>query len=90
MSVHRLNDAPVLDQVQEHWQKLMAVVLWKYHKGATLTLNVADFQAYQRDFEAGNALMFTHGHVDSIDLAIITAERAAVIAEHQKTQGGTA
>lgn len=90
MNVQRLNDAPVLDQVQEHWQKLMAVILWKYHKGETLTLTTADFQAYQRDFDAGNAIMFTHGHIDSIDLAIISAERAAAIAEHEKTQRGTA
>ena len=83
-----MNDAPVLDQVQEHWQKLMAVVLWKYHRGETVTLNAADFQGYQRDFDAGQAFMLTHGHYDSIELGIVDAERAKRIVEHDKTQRG--
>lgn len=90
MSLTRLNDAPVLDQLDGQWQRLMAIVLWKYHRGETLKLTVADMQAFQRDADAGEAVVFTHGHVDSIDLAVITEERARVLAAHDRTQRGTA
>lgn len=90
MSVHRLNDAPILDQVQEHWQKLMALVLWKFYRGETVKITHADMVAYQRDFDAGKAFLLTHGHYDSIDLAIIDAEAARALSEHQQTQTGHA
>lgn len=90
MSVKRLNDAPILDQLDGLWEKLVLALLWKYHPGETLRITAEDLKELRRASEAGSAVLFTHGHADPIELAVITAERAALLAAHDRTQRGNA
>jgi len=85
-----LNDAPILDQVREHWQKLLAIVVWKLApQGVTITHQ--DLVRFYADSAKKNLTLLTHGHRDSIDFKMVTREEAEQIAAHDaKTNRGRA
>lgn len=81
---NELNDAPILDQTREHWQKMLALVLFKVRKqyGAfQIKITVEDIEAMNAAY-GGNAVVFTHGHHDSIELSLVTQDQAQMIAAH--------
>jgi hypothetical protein len=80
-----LNDAAVLDQLREHWQKVAALIVWKLApRGLTLTFKDID------SFPPG-CVLFTHGHKDSIDFKIVTQAEAEQLAAHDaRTNRGCA
>jgi hypothetical protein len=81
---NELNDAPVLDQMREHWQKLLALVLWKARRDGRFEVKIStdDIEAMNAAF-GNNATIFTHATGDTIYLSLITKEQAELIAAHQ-------
>lgn len=77
-----LNDAPILDQTEGMRDKILLIALWKLNRGQIVkvsTQDIIDFNAAFND----QAVMFMHGHVDSIEVGVITMERAKELAAHQ-------
>lgn len=82
-----LNDAAILDQTREHWQKLAALILWKLTQGkSSVVITSADIQA----FADSQLILLTQGHYDSIEFGLVTPERASAIVAHNDTQKGRA
>lgn len=78
MSLEKLNDAPVVDQVAENAGKFLALVVWKLApKGVTITMK--DIER----FAAEGGIFFAHGHRESFDFKIVTPEEAARLAAHE-------
>lgn len=80
MTVHVMNDAPILDQVQEHWAKIAAFLLWKLSKDRPVNITAADIEQFGKD----NLTLVTHGHKDSIELMLVTPEAAQRMADHDR------
>lgn len=91
MSSKRLNDAPVLDQLDGQWQKIAMAVIFKLAgPGVRVSLHADDFAKLSEHYAPGIPVLFTHGHTDSIDLMVVDSASAMRIAEHQKaTQSET-
>jgi hypothetical protein len=77
-TMRRLNDAPVLDQLEGQWQKMFAIMLWKLAPQG-IEITAADIAA----FPPGRVL-FTHGHKDSFEFKIVTEAEARVIGAHEE------
>ena len=77
-----LNDAPILDQVREHWQKLLAVVVWKLARRKGVVITLKDFEAFRAESEATGLTLLTWGHRDSVEFRMVTREDAERIAAH--------
>lgn len=77
MTVKVMNpEAAILQQVQEHWMKLAALLVWKLARdGVTLTLD--DIQSFPQD-----RFLLTHGHRESIEFKLVTKEEAERLAAH--------
>lgn len=89
VSVREVNpDSTVLQQLDQQWQKIAAVLVWKLARSG-VTISGDDFEKFAQEGDAGQAVLFTHGHKDSIELSIVTAERARALAEYDAQQRGT-
>jgi hypothetical protein len=78
----QLNDAPILEQTDGLRDRLLLAALWKLNGGATVKLTDKDISDYLAAFN-NEPVMFLHGHVDSIEVGIVTMERAKDLAAHQ-------
>lgn len=79
--MQRLNDAPILDQTENMRDKLLMIALWKLNGDKIINISADDIKAFNAAHNDAATLM-VHGHKDSIDLGVITLERAAVLAAH--------
>lgn len=79
MTVKIMNpDAAVFGQLQEHWQKMAALIVWKLApKGVTITID--DIASFPQD-----RFLLTHGHKDSFEFKIVTKEEAERLAAHDE------
>ena len=91
MTTERLNDAPVLDQLEGQWQKIAMAVIFKFvGSGVRVNLHADDFMKLAEHYAPGIPVLFTHGHANSLDLMVIDHAAAMRIAEHQKsTESGS-
>lgn len=89
MTVHTVNpDSTVLNQLEDQWEKIVAIPVWKLARdGVRITLQ--DLESFAKETAAGDAVLFTHGHYDSFDFKIVTAQRAQELAEWDAKQRGT-
>lgn len=88
MANNELNDAAILDQMREHWQKLLMLVLWKTQgMDKAIRITSADIQAFA---DVEGITLFTHGHHDGFSLSLVTPEKAASLAEYDKKMRGSA
>jgi hypothetical protein len=77
MTVKVMNpDAAVLQQVQEHWMKICALLVWKLAPNG-VTLTEKDIASFPPDH-----VLLTHGHRDSFEFKLVTNDEAALIAAH--------
>lgn len=70
--------APILDQLEGNWEKIVAALVWKLGKG-NVTLTMKDLTEFPVD-----RVFLTHGHRDSIEFKLVTEEEAKRIVEHDK------
>ena len=90
MSTAKLNDAPILDQLDGYWEKMAAFLLHKLVKrGEQVVITLEDMKAMERDWPAG-AIIFCHGRTDSIALQLVTREDAERLAAHDAQMRGSA
>ena len=85
MTINKLNDAPILDQLDGQWQKMFVFLLYKFAKTEKIKITAQDMMECNEVYPGGPVL-FTHGHSDSVEVQIIDQEAAARIAEYQKQQ----
>lgn len=84
----RLNDAPVLDQLEGQWQKMAGLILFKLlKKGEEVEITVDDMKRYEQEWPGG-AIIFTHGRHSSFAFKLISAEEAARLAAYEATRRG--
>jgi len=84
---NEVNDAPILDQVRDHWQRLATLIVWKVtHGKRSITISEQDILEFQKE----DRLLLTHGHPGSIEFKIIGPEEAERIKAHQATMTGHA
>lgn len=83
-------DSTVLQQLDGHWQKLAALILWKLAGRQMVTVSHADMERFSKEFAPEYAVIFTHGRHDAIDFQIVTVADAERIAAHDKSQRGMA
>lgn len=82
-----LNEAAILDQIREHWQKFAALILWKATQGkSSIVISSADIEA----FASSGLMLLTHGHHDSIEFRLVTPAQAQVLVAHNETMKGRA
>lgn len=86
--MERLNNAPILDQTEGQRDILMMIAIWKLSGGQVVKIDAETIKAFNAAHNH-NAVLLMHGHADSIDIGIITAERAAVLAAHQQATTST-
>lgn len=85
MTVSILYDAAVLDQVQAHWMKIAALLVWKLAPNG-VTLTAKEIESFPAD-----RVLLTHGHRDSFEFRLVTEADAARLAAHDAaTNRGTA
>lgn len=80
--MQRLNDAAILDQMEGHTNTLLMIALWKARGDKITTITAADIQAFNQA-HGGAAILYLHGHADSISLGVVTKDSAEKIAAHQ-------
>lgn len=86
MSVNNLTpDSVVLQQVQQHWQKLFTFMLWKLAGRQKITLTDAEISQCMAEFAPGAPTLYTHGHAHSIDFQVVTPETAETIAAQARS-----
>lgn len=81
---HRLNDAPILDQLDGQYGKFLLMILRKY-KPNGVTITQADIEALLADQNSGDPfVLFTHGHRDSVEFKAIRRSEGERVAEHHR------
>ena len=90
MTTQKLNDAPILGQLDGHWQKIAMALLHKLSPGVPVRLGVEEFKKLNDDFAPGVPVILANGTKEAIELSLVTEERAFVISQYSKTMGGTA
>lgn len=80
--MQRLNDAPILDQTEGMHQQLLLIALWMAVGDKIQKITPDDIKRFNAA-HSSEAIMFLHGHQDSIDVGVVTPERARQLAAHQ-------
>jgi hypothetical protein len=78
--------APILDQIEGHWQKILVAVMWKLSKSKPIVITHQDLLDLERYMQHHKLL--TWGHKDSIELRLVTPAAAEALAKHAREQGG--
>lgn len=77
-------DSAILQQMDGHWQKLCALLVWKLaRQGVTLT-----HEEIKQCTSEGELILLTHGHYDSIEFRLVTPAEAERIVAHDRTMHG--
>lgn len=86
MSIEIINpESAVLTQVQEHWMKIAALLVWKLAPNGVV-LTDKDIASFPLD-----RALLTWGHKDSFEFRLVTQQEAERLAAHDAaTNRGTA
>ena len=76
----------MMPQMEGHWQKMCAVLLWKLAKTSTIRITNLDLQDLIMEFEPGMPVVFTNGKEEYIEFALITEEQAKARVEFEQTK----
>lgn len=77
-------DSVILQQLEGHWQKMAMLILWKLHGEKKLTITGDDIKQFREEFEKrGGAVVYTHGHAESIDFQIVDHEAALKLQQYE-------
>jgi hypothetical protein len=89
--VKKINpDSTVLSQMDEQWQKIVMLLLWKLNRGEPVKITSQDILAFSSAFAPNLPVLFMHGMADGFELSIVTEDAAKRIAEHDKQMRGSA
>ena len=84
-------DSTILGQLDEHWQKLAALIIFKLVGHDPVIITTEDMERFNAEFESGDGgRLLTHGHYDAIEFRIVGEEAAERLAAHDLTLGGRA
>jgi hypothetical protein len=87
----RLNDAPILDQLDGQWQKIAGLILFKLlAKGEEVVLTLDDMKRCEREWPKG-IIVFAHARPDdTLAFKIISPDEAKRITEFENQNVGHA
>lgn len=83
-------ESTVLQQLDEHWQKMAALILWKLAGSKQIRITANDIQALNDAFAPGGPVIYTHGHKDSLEFQIVDGATAERLAAHDAKIKGRA
>lgn len=83
-------DSVVLQQLDAHWQKIAALIVWKLRGREPVKITAADIERFNAEFAPGQACLFTHGMSDAFEFSIVDEAAAKRIAAHDATMRGAA
>lgn len=86
--MQKLNEAPILEQTDGMRDRILMAALWKLNGGQAVNVTAADLEKYNAAFDC-NPVLFMHGHADSIEVSVVTMERAKELAAHQARMTNT-
>ena len=78
-------DSPILQQLEGQWDKITAILLHKLKGTEEVVITLDDMMNYPRE-----RYMLVYGHIDAIQLKLVTLEEAKVIIEHDAKMKGKA
>ena len=81
-------DSAILDQLDDQWQKLATMILWKLAGTERVRITTDDMERFSQAFAPGSPTLYTHGHYDAIDFQVIDERAAKRLAEHEMTMRG--
>lgn len=85
-----MNEAPILDQMRENWQKIAALLLFRYTQpGEQVVITVADIEDMNKKWPIGSACAIT-GSAEAFTLKLVTPEENKRLMALQHTQEGHA
>lgn len=88
MTIKQMTDAPIVDQLQEHWNKVAAILVWKLApEGVEITDE--DIQEFSRQSKAGETILAEIGRPNGFGFRIIDRAEAERLAAHQASQRGS-
>lgn len=68
----------ILDQVDGEWERLFMLLLWVVSQDRKITITAADIEGMLEFFP--DAVLYTHGHEDSMDFQLVTKDEAMRLA----------
>lgn len=80
----------VLEQVEGHWQKLFAALLWKLKGKEGAVLHANDFKTMSDELAAQGLFLLTWGHADSFEFRFVTEAEGERLTRHVEGLGGHA
>lgn len=84
-------DSTVLQQVDGHWQKIAAFIVWKLvPKGQSVSITAEDLRLIEKEFGLEGPTLLTHGNFDSLEFKIVSREEAVRLAEYDRKMRGHA
>lgn len=88
---HEINpDSMILRQLDGQWQKIAALLLWKFLKrGEAVTFTAAEMEQAFADYAPAGPVVMMNGSGDSISLSLITYDRAKEIAAYERERNKT-
>jgi hypothetical protein len=87
---NELNDAPVLDVVRDHWQKISALLLHRFAlRGELVQFTADDMKKLETDWPEGTIVLCL-GTQDAIGLKLVTPAEAEKLKRHNNTLKGSA
>lgn len=90
MTTKKLNDAPVLDQIDGQWQKMAMILLWKLAGTKQVKVTADDIKAMSDHFAPGISVVYVHGHSDSLEFQLVDEASANRLVLHEERMRGNA
>ncbi len=83
-------ESAMLQQVDGHWQKLAAMLLWKLAGTDVVRITAADIEALHAEYSPGMPVIFTHGTADALEFSIVDEATAQRLVAHDAGRVGNA
>ena len=77
-------ESAMLQQVDGHWQKLAALLIFKLAGGRRVTITTQDMQALAANYAPGIPCVLTRGKPGCIELSLVTQAEAIRLAEFDR------
>lgn len=79
-------ESTILKQLDEQWQRVAMLLLWKTSKGERVEITVEEIEEFHDTFAPGIPVLFTHGMVDRMAFQIVDEKKAAELAAFDAAQ----
>lgn len=82
-------DSVVLEQLDDQWQKMAMLLLWKLAGKQQVRVTAKDMEAMTSAFAPGMPIIFVYGQFDAFAFQLVDEDKAAGLAAYDATLKGT-